>query len=403
MTVLISNGVSSALGFVFVFIIARALGPAQFGVFSTVVTYATFLAAVLDLGVNQSLVKFASEAKSERERKMWLTTSFLAVSVSSASLGVVFSLIYHYVLKPLWNHTGVYEYAVFGMIFFITLNIFFLGLFQAIKQFINRSITDVSFSIFRLIIIGLVIVWGVITIEWGFYSIIGAYVLSFGLGLFLARQYIDFSTIDVSKVGVIYRFSRWLAGVNFFGNLYGKVDILMLAWLSTAYLTGIYSAAARFIMIFPLVLSSVSSVIAPRFAGFINGTDMNTYFRKSLLLTVGLAFLMALLIPLAYPIILIAYSQVFREAIPIFQLLVAANIPLLLAITPTSAIIYYFKQPQIVTTITFIQLVGLIGLNYLLIPQYGVFGPVYSFLVMNVVGSCAYFSAFFWLKNNERK
>jgi O-antigen/teichoic acid export membrane protein len=233
-------------------------------------------------------------------------------------------------------------------------------------------------------------------------SIIIAYIITIVIAWYLGRKYIDFSLITKLKTKKLLHFSKWLAGINLFGNLYGKLDVMMLAWLSSAYATGIYAAAARFILIFPLVVASLSSVVAPRFANRTNVQSLHQYFKKTILISCGLTAIMSTLILLAKTLIILAYEEAFLDAIPVFQLLVVAFLPLILSIPATNAIIYFFKKPKIITFIATAQLTGLVLLNLTVIPRYGVFGPVYSLIAMNLFGMiCQYVSYFYLYKKSK--
>ena len=399
--VLAGSATSSILGFVFVFIIARKLGPSQFGIYSTVINYATFLAAVVDIGINQSLVRFVNSAKSDTEQKKWVSTSLLAVTTTTLLLGLLATLFYHFFLRHIWNHQEEFSLLIFITVFIITINTFLLSFFQTFRRFWSRSLFDITFSVVRLLIIGGALIFGTINLNWSFDSIIFAYVFASVIGFFVIRKQIDFSLIDSSKIWEIFKFSRWLALVNFFANLYGRLDVMMLAWLSTAYTTGIYAAAARFIMIFPLVVSSLSSVISPRFAGFTQTHETHAYFKKTIGISLLVTVVMSILIIIAKPLILAAYSREFQQAVPVFQLLVLANIPLILSIPATNAIIYFFKKPQYITFTTFIQLLGLFTLTRLLVPSQQMFGPVYSLLAMNSFGLITYYLVYMRLANKN--
>lgn len=396
------SGISSALGFLFIFLIARRIGPAQFGIYSTLIGYTTFLASILDLGVSQSLVRFVNEAKNEKDRKSWISTSLFTVILTTLSLGLIATFIYRGFLRNLWDHTGSYSSLVFLITVTVAINIFFLNLLQALQKFWRRSVLDVSFSLVRLGIIVAVFLFGTVTLEWSLFSVVFAYVTALVVAGLLTRGSFSVSLIDKRKVSQVLAFSQWLAGASIFSNLYGRLDILMLAWLSNAYTTGVYSAAARFTMIFPLIVSSLSAVVAPRFASFRSAIDLKSYFRKTIGISVLLSLGMMLLFFLARPLILLAFSERYSEAIPVFRFLVLGNIPFVLSIPAGNAIVYFFKRPQYVTVITFLQVIGLFTLNMFLIPIREAFGPAYSLLLINTAGMVMLYGTYVFLSTKSK-
>ncbi|MGI5828510.1 MAG: oligosaccharide flippase family protein [Patescibacteria group bacterium] len=396
------SGISSALRFLFIFLIARRIGPAQFGIYSTLIGYTTFLASILDLGVSQSLVRFVNEAKNEKDRKSWISTSLFTVILTTLSLGLIATFIYRGFLRNLWDHTGSYSSLVFLITVTVAINIFFLNLLQALQKFWRRSVLDVSFSLVRLGIIVAVFLFGTVTLEWSLFSVVFAYVTALVVAGLLTRGSFSVSLIDKRKVSQVLAFSQWLAGASIFSNLYGRLDILMLAWLSNAYTTGVYSAAARFTMIFPLIVSSLSAVVAPRFASFRSAIDLKSYFRKTIGISVLLSLGMMLLFFLARPLILLAFSERYSEAIPVFRFLVLGNIPFVLSIPAGNAIVYFFKRPQYVTVITFLQVIGLFTLNMFLIPIREAFGPAYSLLLINTAGMVMLYGTYVFLSTKSK-
>ena len=396
--VLGGSGISSALGFIFVFLIARNLGPERFGIFSTIIGFTTFLSAVADLGINQSLVAFISGFKTRMRKKTWSSTSLASVFASSIAIALVMSCLYRFFLIKLWGHNQDFSGLVFLIIIIITVNIFLLALLQSLQRFWSRSILDNVFSVMRLVVIGVFfLLYARLNIALALWSIVIAYLVAFVAGKLMVGDYLQIQRVKTRLIPKLLGFSKWLAAQNFFANLYGRLDVMMLPWLSTLYFTGIYAAAARFMSIFPLVVSSLSSVVSPRFASFTTKDQAGTYFRKSLLIGFGISAIMLLLLVLAYPIIFIAYGEDFLGAIAVFRFLVLANIPLLLSIPATNAVVYFYKKPKYVTGISLIQLFGLVLLNLWLIPKYGMFGPAYSLLAMNSLGMIGNYLAYFWL------
>jgi O-antigen/teichoic acid export membrane protein len=395
--VLASSILSSGLGFVFVFTIARRLGPQEFGVYSTIINYTTFLSAVIDLGISLSLINFVNKTTDQEKKKQWISTSFFLVLISTLIIGLISTLIYSFSLKNIWKHGTDYSLSVFLIIAIIAINLFFLALLQALKKFWQRSILDTTFALVRIIITYSIIILANFNLNSSFLSIIYAYCIALIYALFVAKPFLSFKSFDVKKIKPILSFSKWIGGINFAANLYGRLDVLMLAAYVSTYTTGIYAAASRFITIFPLVVSSFSSVVAPRFASFNLKNQLHSYFKKTLAVTSLIAMGMLFLVPLAKFIILTAYDISYQAAVPIFQILVITNIPLLLSIPATNAIIYFFKKPNYITLISLVQLIGLVLLNVFLIPKVKEYGPVYSLLLMNVFGMLAQYLIYFFL------
>lgn len=398
LVVLGGSGFSSVLGFVFVSLVAREMGPTNFGVFSTIFNYFVFLSAVLDLGISQSLVRFVPRTASDQAKRHSFSTSLFTVLISAGGLGLVAAGFYEGFLRHIWHHPSGNAMIIWLTIVVICLAIYSLSVFQALGKFWQRSIVDNIFSVVRLIVIGVILSYGVLSIRTAMISIILGYLASLLVAYTLTRFYFSHKAVQFQTIGPMLRFSRWLGGVSFLANLYGKIDIMMLAWLSTPLATGIYSAGSKFILVFPLVVSSVSSVIATRYSNFDTIKKLDRYFYKTIGLVTFVNLVLALLLILARPLVLLAFDEAFEASVPVFRGLILASFPLIWSIPPTNAIIYFFKKPEYITSIAAIQLIGLILLNYWLIPRYQTFGPVYSLAAMNTLGMLLQYGVYLKLK-----
>jgi len=385
--VLGGNFISVILGFWFVILTARVLGPAQFGVFSTILAYSIFISAISDLGVSQSIVKFFHETKNIKEQKNWVGSGFFSVLLSSIIISLISTLIYHFGLRNLWDHqSDSYSFALFAMNIVITINTFFLAYFQSKEKFLKRALIDNLFSLSRILLTLYILYVGRLNVTTCLWIIVLAYIIAIITALFISKQGINLGWMRLSEIISLLKFGKWLALNSIFANLYGKLDLMMLAWLVTAYDTGQYSAASRFITIFPLVVSSISSVAAPRLAQFNIDLEVKKYVKKMYLLLVGISIGMLSLVILGPFIILTAYSAEFRAAVPMFQLLVISYIPLVITIPAGNALIYFYKKPNLISAISFIQLVGLFFANLALIPHFHAYGVIISLAMMNILG-----------------
>jgi len=396
--VLSGNFLSVILGFIFVILTARELGPAEFGIFSTILAYSIFVSAISDLGVSQSIVKFFHETKDKNSQRSVVSSGLISVLCSSVIISFLASLIYHLWLRRIWSHQSWdYSLVLFVLNIAIAVNTYILAYFQTKQQFFARALTDNLFSIIRIGLTFYVLFSSGITAGSGLWIIVWAYIMAASIALFFARK--SFSTRSINKRYIVdlLKFGRWLAANSIFSNLYGKLDILMLAWLVSAYHTGLYSAAARFITIFPLIVASLSSVVAPRFAQYRQNQEVSAFVRKMLMLSIVISIGLMALIILGRFIILTAYSLDFAAAVPMFQLLVLAYIPLLLSVPAGNALVYFYKKPQLISSISLIQLLGLFILNLIFIPRLNVYGVIISLSAMNLFGMTAQY----YLLNKE--
>ncbi|KKT84778.1 MAG: Polysaccharide biosynthesis protein, partial [Candidatus Collierbacteria bacterium GW2011_GWA2_44_99] len=59
-------GVSAVIGFIFTILLARSLGPINFGVYSALTALAAIIYSLGDMGISNSLINFLPKKISER-------------------------------------------------------------------------------------------------------------------------------------------------------------------------------------------------------------------------------------------------------------------------------------------------------------------------------------------------
>ncbi|MHB8490545.1 MAG: lipopolysaccharide biosynthesis protein [Candidatus Dormibacteria bacterium] len=88
LVLMVTSGVTAALGFIFWALVARLYPPAQVGLASATISSALFLATFAQLGLPYALVRFGSGAGADRPTLM--TTVVLVVTAAAAGAGVLF-------------------------------------------------------------------------------------------------------------------------------------------------------------------------------------------------------------------------------------------------------------------------------------------------------------------------
>ncbi|NMB57357.1 oligosaccharide flippase family protein [Candidatus Beckwithbacteria bacterium] len=382
--VMASSAVGSVLGFVFLSLLARSVGAEQFGIYSTITSYILFLSTIVDLGINQSLVKFVAQVKEEEKKKI-ITTSFYSVFISTIGLSLFFSLVYEFLLKKIWHYNDHYFFLIFISIITFSLFVYFLAVFQSLKKFFQRSLVDILYCILRLIFVAVLLYFFVFNVQNALIIVNFSYGLVFVLTLVLLKKFFIFPYFNREKWKSLIEFSKWFVPNNIFVNLFYKLDILMLPAFLSAYQVGLYSAAARFMIIFPLSINSLIAVFSTRFSQFKNKEECHHYLRSSLTISALVFAVLASLFLLGKYLILFAYSSEFSASVKIFQFLVLAYLPLILTVPFYNAIVYFYKKPQLMTLILGLQVLIFFILNLFFIPKQNFYGPIYSLFIVNTL------------------
>lgn len=375
-------GITAGVGTLFTVLMARGLEPATFGVFSALVAFVGILSSMGDFGISAALVNFLPKVKDKREILVSISFWFqlgvsLIIALLLASLGVANNRIVpgsHPVQFTLIGIlTGIYILQGLS-----------LGIFNAEKKFFSSSFVQASDSAIKMGIVAALFFSKKLNIEFALIANIISCTLSivYGLGRELRNIRPVFPRAQVTE---IFKFAKWVALSRIFSVAISRIDIIILNLLAGSFETGIYAAASRITLLFALLVSSISSVIAPRFSAFKQKAEVLKYLKKTTLLVIGVCGLMLLTLIVADPLVRIVYGTKYIAAIPVFRAITVAMIPFLLAVITTTPLIYTYNKPSFFARLTIIQVTTIIVLDILLIPQYKALAPAISLAVSNLI------------------
>ncbi|EKD95800.1 MAG: hypothetical protein ACD_24C00325G0003, partial [uncultured bacterium] len=173
-----------------------------------------------------------------------------------------------------------------------------------------------------------------------------------------------------------------------FSVFFSKIDVILLNLLSSSYSAGIFAAASRMTLLFAMVVSSLGSVVNPRFSAFETKAEALVYIKKLFFLITGVSVIVLICTTLARQIVLLVFGVNFSDSIFIFQLLSLSMIPFLYSVIFTATILYTFHKTSYYALITFIQFCTVLIIDLLFIPKIGVYAPVLASAFSNLLVFC---------------
>ena len=383
------NGLTAFFGFLFTIVIARALSVSDFGVFSAVSNLIVILASLSDLGLTSGVVSFASSYLSKNEEEKaneYSKAAFNIKLVVSIILSLGVAIFAGFVSKN-WLATDSKEMAYWvSLVSLLLVGTTFLPfILQAKKLFFKSIVIDVILNLFKALIPFVFMILGILNLRTTLLAFSVSITFSLIIGFVFTGTKFLFSKPDKNVYKDLVKFSGWLGVNRIISSISGKLDIQMLAAMSGALTTGIYSIPSKLASMITILSSSFSNVLAPRFSSFENKKDEKKYLLKSSIVTLGIIFLMVIWILIAKPFITILFGQKYLSAVPIFQALCATMIPYIAAVPSVSAIIYAMKKTVYIGMFSFFQIITMFLLNYIFIPKYGPFGPTIAFGVVYTI------------------
>jgi O-antigen/teichoic acid export membrane protein len=396
---LVGTAINGILGLIFYILIARQLGPEQFGNISLAITVLTLTADIADFGTNSGITRFVPKflvddpTRSKRILKMTLQFKFAAYVVVLL-LGLVTApfIATHVFSKP--ELASLLQFSFIGVGGAMLFSLASTAL-QSMQKFGHWSIVNITSNLLRLVIVSILVLQQYLDST----TILATYIAVPFFGFLLASLFLPVRQIIYSKDtwsdrGIFFRYNRWVAVNILIAAFASRMDLLLIGRLLSSVELGIYAAANQLISMLPQLIGALGSVAAPKLASFTEDDQMMTYFKKFQLFTGLLAVIGLICLPLLWFVIPIILGSAYIASLPIFSILFIAMMIFLLSIPVNMAITYYFEEPQFFIVTSMINLFIMIIVGYAAISIFGVLGAagtVLSGMIVNYVLSLVYF------------
>lgn len=381
------NSVSAVLGIIFTILAARFLGPEAWGLVAAVTSLIVILASVADLGLGSSIFRFlAKEWTNDKDSSPEIYKTIVFLRITSGILLGIFLVLFSKWLAPLvlqQTDASLIILAAIGLIGVLLVDLQIVT-FQA-KQNWTHAVTFVALTnILRLILFLLLVATNLVSVL----SVLAVFVVSllvtWLVSLFWQKLPIGLPRNWLSLSKKVFSFSIWLAGNQAVSSINSRIDVLMLLNIAGSANAGIYGAASRIALGFPLVVGSFATVLAPRFASIDKKQDLMGFFKKSIGLSILLSSTLILGILLA-PFLILLLGASYEGSVQVFQLLLISFIPFTLSTPAINILIYRFNKPYVVTALSLVSLPIIVFGNIFLIPIIGILAPALILLFVNTL------------------
>jgi len=363
---------TAGIGFIYTVILARYLEPASFGIYSSITALASIIYSVGDFGFTSAIINFLPKLKEKKQIvintgfsfQLLVALGFLIIFTVASSFNnyvIPGSLQYHLVLAGIL----VVNYLVFNLI---------QSIFSSERRFWRISIGQIIDSGIKITLVFILLSTSRLTIATALFANIISSLFAIAITFWRRFAVIKFK-IDKPLFSSMVGYAKWIAVSRVFTVMISKIDVLLINLLIGSFQAGIYSAANRITLVFALLISSLNSVVNPRFSGFNSKEKVRSYINKLFVFVALFAILMLVMIALAGPIINFVYGAKYSQAIPVFQALTIGMIPFLFSIIVTPPMLYSYGQSSLFAKVSATQVIAMVILEIILIPKIGAFAP----------------------------
>lgn len=378
--------INGALGALFYIILARFLGPSNFGLLTIALTTLVLIADMADIGTNTGLIRFVSANLVQNKNKAY---KFLKLSLEIKLIVWMVSALAVYFLAPflainLFHKTELIlplrlvAFGIGGALLFT----FATSALQAYQKYFLWSAINILTNFLRLIVILILGYFLVLNVENSLLVFMILPFFGFFVTLFiLPARKILLSREEFSLSKELFKYNIPVAIFTVIAAFSARLDTYLNAALLSAREVGIYGVANQLVQIMPQLVSALGLVAAPKFASFQNSEQMLIYFKKFQAFVSGLTVLGILTVPFLAYLIPILFGVSYKEAVTPFIFLFLAMLVFLFSIPVHHSVIFYFGRPDVFIWVSLGHLMIIGGLGYFMISNYGVIGASITVLV----------------------
>lgn len=389
-TLITSSGtiVNGLLGMVFYILVARFLGPSDFGIFSIAIAAIALIASIANIGIDTGIVRFVGRCVlSERVKALKFLKLGLEIKILSSLtvLGIGWLIMPFVTIKLLGKPELLYplRLSLFGVATSLLFS-FTTSAIQALQRFWVWSGLNIATNLLRLVAVVMFFNLGLLLVESSLWLYILFPLFGFAVGLFFLPKF-----IKVKKEGSVltefFNYNKWIATFTLIVAISSRLDTFLSARLLPLEEVGIYSVAVTLSGIVPGIVFALATVVAPKLASMTNDKDAFDYLKKLQLFVLGLALIGILVgIPLSYVFIPLFYGSRYLLSIAPLSILIVAQAIFLISVPSHTSIFYYFSYPKLFVYISIVHLAILLFGGWFMISSFGYMGAAYIFLIGNI-------------------
>jgi O-antigen/teichoic acid export membrane protein len=384
------------LGFIASLVIARALGPANFGVYAVLAATVGIVGSLAEGGLTEAAVLRISavwptrsgEARQRARAFFWLRVG-LAAAIVAAGCVLADQLAQHFLQVDAgllrWALLGIVATAASGAVSAMLQATGAFGRMSSLTL-LNTGLTAVLAValalVDRLDLVAALVVLGIGTSLATFR--VGRSMLPAGWRLTLPNAN-DLKHLKMEAV-LLFCTGRWLWLASLFAMLTANAEVLLLNRWAALPLVGAYALALNLATKADLVNTSLYTVLLPGVATLDGRGRVASYMRRGLFRSGMISLGLLALIPIAEPFIVFVYGAEFAEAVLVFRLLVGVMIFDVL-LTPFLLLPLAYRQPRLLAAADALRAGTLIVVALTSIPAYGAIGAIVARFAARVAGA----------------
>nr|MBI1228987.1 oligosaccharide flippase family protein [Cytophagales bacterium] len=388
------------IGFLLLPVYLNILSVEQYGIYALINSFSAILGVVMGLKLESAYRVYYFDYSYEIEREKYFQTLFTSILVISSIISILIMVFGESIFDVAFG-TGV-NFFPYGLLSVVNIFIGSMNILYAIdcqnrenrKEYLWYSLTASAITICLQYI-------GIVLLGFGILSFFVALLVTGCVQLIyiVYKGKFKIRKIDNSMLRTSLKYTLPLIPFLFLLTAEQQLDRFFLKKYHTLELLGIYALLLTTGGIFSTIINSLDNAVRPRLFTSLKNKESEHNITYYQVIYVGVALLvvlsvMTLAFILPYWINNPKYFTLIKS-IPLFGMSI---IPLVY-VRYFALLFSYKKDSANLTLISFLKLLVLVPVFYLLVPSYGIDGILLSLFIANVVNT----SVFYWLIKHKHK
>jgi O-antigen/teichoic acid export membrane protein len=376
-------------------IIARLLGPANYGLYTLSFTIPYFLLGFINLGMTTAAQRYISEfiakGKVEGAKKVFQITSSYMLSLSLV-FTVLFLILSNYIASTILNRPELATYLRISAFIILLETIFrYISYNQLValgKSHIS-SFIDFLNALLRFIFAPLLIILG-FGIAGAIFGVLAGYTVAGIVGItYLLYIFRGIKAEGNISLKSIFSYNIPFSILGIIGLISNEVQYILLSRLTIASDIGNYAAANNLTSIITIFTYPLSQITLPTFSRISDERQyaeaVLKYSRYALLLTLGAQ---GMLFSVSFPLVYLLYGEKYSLASYLLQLsLILSILTSFLSLYGRDSIFYIKRMYKVPIVENIINISVFIPLTYFLLLRFGIVGMIISTWASSVVST----------------
>ena len=392
--------VRMAFSFATGILVARALGPAEFGVYAVLAAAVGIGGAVADLGISHAGVyRVARVWQQDPELARLRGRSFFWARVGCASAVAAAAIAMARWLAPaLGLPPALGTYRSSTLLALALAGVAATALSGAVSVLLQASGRFGRIGIVLLTNAGLTMVLAAALSVIGRINLVTALVAlgivpsiaAFAVGRRLLAGSFSLAPPPWSllrdEASWLLRFGGWLWVASILAAVAAQLDVLMVNRASTAAAVGAYGLALGLAGAAEAINRSLYATLLPAASALRGRAEIRRYLRHAIIRSTALALLLLPLLPLARPGIILLYGAEFSAAVPLFRLFLAV-VALEIFAAPWTLLAFPLERPQWLAAADLVRVLVLAGAATVFLPIWGPAGAIAAKFLARAAGA----------------